>query len=526
MAQGYTGIARTQLGILKDNMRLGNLAQLSRTVELTDGTKIFVSSIHGQDTIRVETPAAIAAAGTTTTPAATLGGGSYAYIAGAGVDPTTGLAHVFRAKISVSGGGVLEMLDIGVLSGGLPTYDGLIAMSADGSVIVYADAGAVGPNIPSGPYGTAQAYNLYRWTAATGSAYLGTALGVWWGGRNATAFSMASNGLAITYTGVVGGNWRQMYWSSVAGVQAISPSPQTYTIVTQHYTQAYPAAQGISADGSTAIFYCQIPVTGGANWLPHIWTANTGAVAVGFLGNTNTPAFPGGWATLSADGSTIFANSGTGTLYAPANTIIQWIGGTFTITRVPFGDYFLVSSNGSVLVTAGNTIYRWTSAGTVAIDTSEFSTSLNMTADGSAIAYSTALVAANTVSCKLWTAQSGVTVLRTVSPYGGLFNSPLPDSFISADGSVVAFTSDEPTARAWRQSKGVATELIGAAGYGAAATGVGPDGAIVAGIANTANGLRVSGWASMQAAVTLLGGDPRGAYGFAAAMVVTKVIPG
>ena len=55
-AQDYTGFARTQLGILKNAMSFNNLQQLSRKIELSDGTVIFVSSIFGQDTIRIDAP--------------------------------------------------------------------------------------------------------------------------------------------------------------------------------------------------------------------------------------------------------------------------------------------------------------------------------------------------------------------------------------------------------------------------------------------------------------------------------------
>lgn len=62
-ATPYLGIARTQLGILKNLMSFQELKQLSRTVELSDGTRIFVQSIFGQDTIRIDMPEIIEAGG-------------------------------------------------------------------------------------------------------------------------------------------------------------------------------------------------------------------------------------------------------------------------------------------------------------------------------------------------------------------------------------------------------------------------------------------------------------------------------
>lgn len=55
-AQQYIGVARTQLGILKELMGFNNLPQLSRTVRLGNGTVIHCQSVFGQETITI-TPA-------------------------------------------------------------------------------------------------------------------------------------------------------------------------------------------------------------------------------------------------------------------------------------------------------------------------------------------------------------------------------------------------------------------------------------------------------------------------------------
>lgn len=55
-AQGYIGVARTQLGILKNLMSFSQLKQLSRTVTLDDGTQIKVSSVFGQDAVTINVP--------------------------------------------------------------------------------------------------------------------------------------------------------------------------------------------------------------------------------------------------------------------------------------------------------------------------------------------------------------------------------------------------------------------------------------------------------------------------------------
>jgi hypothetical protein len=52
-AAPYVGTARTLLGVVKNQMRLGGLSQLSRTFQLADGTTISVSSRFGQDAVRI-----------------------------------------------------------------------------------------------------------------------------------------------------------------------------------------------------------------------------------------------------------------------------------------------------------------------------------------------------------------------------------------------------------------------------------------------------------------------------------------
>lgn len=60
-AKTRIGIARTQLGIMKNMMALGGLQQLVRNVKLADGTLIRVQSIFGQDRISITVPPGAAA---------------------------------------------------------------------------------------------------------------------------------------------------------------------------------------------------------------------------------------------------------------------------------------------------------------------------------------------------------------------------------------------------------------------------------------------------------------------------------
>ena len=53
---GNISVARTQLGILKNGMKLGGITQGSRSVTLPDGTTMRVTSINGIDQVHISTP--------------------------------------------------------------------------------------------------------------------------------------------------------------------------------------------------------------------------------------------------------------------------------------------------------------------------------------------------------------------------------------------------------------------------------------------------------------------------------------
>jgi hypothetical protein len=67
---GLISQARTQLGILKNQMRLGGLAFGKRSVTLADGTVIVATSNHGIDQVAIYTPQPVAPIETTQTPEA------------------------------------------------------------------------------------------------------------------------------------------------------------------------------------------------------------------------------------------------------------------------------------------------------------------------------------------------------------------------------------------------------------------------------------------------------------------------
>ncbi|PFH12842.1 hypothetical protein [Burkholderia sp. JKS000303] len=67
-AAPYLGVARTLLGVMKNQMRIGGLLQSQRTVTLPNGVSITVGSRFGQDSVRIVSPPGIAMNVNTETP--------------------------------------------------------------------------------------------------------------------------------------------------------------------------------------------------------------------------------------------------------------------------------------------------------------------------------------------------------------------------------------------------------------------------------------------------------------------------
>jgi hypothetical protein len=61
VAKEYAGVARVQLGILKNLMSLNGLQQLVRRVVLANGVEMVVASVFGHDEIQIEAPIGLAA---------------------------------------------------------------------------------------------------------------------------------------------------------------------------------------------------------------------------------------------------------------------------------------------------------------------------------------------------------------------------------------------------------------------------------------------------------------------------------
>ncbi len=177
VAQRLNGIARTQLGILKELMAFGNLQQLSRTVRLGDGTEIFVQSVFGQDSVRITPP--VAAVEVIGEEEEVSVAGSYVYVVG-----TDGI-RTYRWKIGVDGRRLISTTDVGPAPQRSDLY-----MSDDGSVVVIGAGDG----------------RVYRWAESTG----------------------AVEDIGVTYLDLDQRNWRPMIHmsrdGSVIGVMGYDPS--------------------------------------------------------------------------------------------------------------------------------------------------------------------------------------------------------------------------------------------------------------------------------------------------------------
>lgn len=228
-AQRLNGIARTQLGILKELMAFGGLQQLSRTVRLGDGTEIFVQSIFGQDTVRITPPVTVVEAGSGAVEAAV--GGKYVFTL-AFTYGADGIYALYRCKVSADGRNLLNSEII--TRTGVTEYH----MSDDGSVIAFAAFDSAG-------YG-----HTYRWTAATGAVDLGIP---YWQSDYAynayPALRMSSDGSVVAAVGYhePSATTRMYRWTAATGTVDLGVTLLNYG--------GYIVSWAMSKDGSALIFY-------------------------------------------------------------------------------------------------------------------------------------------------------------------------------------------------------------------------------------------------------------------------------
>lgn len=375
-AATYIGLARTLLGQVKNQAAFGGLSQLSRVVDLPDGTRIAVDTRFGQDTIEIVSPVRPGAGReevtlprqSVDTPALDVPAGFV--IAGYREVPATPL-NLDRALVW-SGYG--QATDLGILPG--MRYGQAQAISGDGRI-------AVGWNILDGSVSGEGFY----WTRAGGLQIIPRL-----GKYSPTPVGVSRRGeIAITaFPGQFVGAKRWPYiWSEAAGWQELPPDTSFNTTVT-----------GISADGSVVVgqivtaesapdvpsdtaavywkdggtpvritsgegYYWALGVSerggvicgsrfedGSSGYYPYMWTADGGVRVL-----------PGGIGVASAvseDGSiivgtlgTVFApNFGPPTVATYAGTPVWWRAdgtGPFTLPTPAGGTLSAVSKDGNLI---------------------------------------------------------------------------------------------------------------------------------------------------------------------------------
>jgi uncharacterized membrane protein len=373
LARAYTGEATLQLDILKKSMEFSKLQQLSRRVQMPDGTVITVASTFGHDTIRIDAPFVpnprVTAEANHTTQWNTV-------IVGSDVDPVTG----WSAPVYWHNGGkqvVLPRLADATVPG--VAY----AISGDGSIIVgqdynqpvlwdrkkkdmvqvlqmqywIADGAARGVShngkiIVGDGRGSVHTYtgqptiNVFRWTIETGGENLGAPNYSPIGGSDAYCRGLSSDGavMAVSATGeflsALGQGITDTYhsvfrWTAATGFQEMDmPSGAAHSF-----------AFAISGDGK--LIGGNAYAADGTNNRAIIWTADGHAHELGIAaGYSQVTAF-------SYDGSivAVLADDFAG-VWTQATGLqrLELPAGINPEPGVTSSEVFAVSDSGKILV--------------------------------------------------------------------------------------------------------------------------------------------------------------------------------
>jgi uncharacterized membrane protein len=296
-AAPYIGQARVLLGQLKNQMRMGGLLQLSRTVSLPDGTRISVSSRFGQDAVQIVPAPTNVPVNIPVIPPPPIHVPPYEFVPPPPLvlPPTIIVAgSVFAAPgaspystaVVWSGGGIELTIplpggqDVSMATG-LSLNGAKVSGSAfnqslnNGGVAFYSNRGALTTfaiNDPDEGEPTAE-----DWTVANGITNNGT-----------TIVGYGAITLAGTFTPYV--------WTVAAGLTPL-PLPSGFTF--------YGTANAISTDGSTIVGAVMLN-TGHQIPTACVWTASTthGEVFNPYTGWSALPAYnPTTLSNGSADGS-------------------------------------------------------------------------------------------------------------------------------------------------------------------------------------------------------------------------------
>lgn len=238
-ADPYLGLGRKILGEMKNIMRLGGIQQLSWTKDLQNGVRVVVSSIFGQDEVRILVPVQKVAIADPEKRSIQFNS-EVEYISGILHNGSAGLSYKGQACIWTKG----NLTELGWL------LDGEVSQANDvsetGVVVGYSK---IYKNTVSGDY------RAFRWTRKDGMQNLGVLGGTRW-----------SEALAISADGstIVG-------YSTLDDATADYPFKWTQAEGMRQLGTAKGVATAVSADGSVIVgHYYDSPLVG------FKWTKKTG----------------------------------------------------------------------------------------------------------------------------------------------------------------------------------------------------------------------------------------------------------
>ncbi|MHB0965272.1 MAG: hypothetical protein ACYC36_02350 [Bellilinea sp.] len=421
-AAPYMGIARTQLGILKEAMSFQGLQQLQRTVQLSDGTQIFVSSIFGQDTIRIDTPTPAAPEEEAVEAVSVMG--RRLYVAGERYDLATAQYVVCRWEIEIiAGAAQAKLLDIAGIGSGLLGYTQL-SMSTNGDTIVWAQydtSGATGGRI-------------YKWSQATGAVLLARDT------AQALTFLASKDGGTVV--------WQQADSVTFFGNDVLKHTDALGTVklgttnVDTGQTSAGGAHGLVMAEDGSAVAWnygFDTDSIATSTYAIYRWAGNTGVVQIATPVYVNFFTYLG----ISADGNTV-AWVDENYLNPPRMVIWSTRAGVQILgqTDAP-APLVMVAKDGAVIYwSSTGEIQRWSVAtgltvtplvgfSPIALDTGASVSTMRASADGTVVSWVQNNTPSGSESLCYWHTGSSPMLLAEVG-YSNFFN-------MSADGGVITW---------------------------------------------------------------------------------------
>lgn len=353
-ADPYIGLGRKILGEMKNIMQMGGIKQLNWTKDLQNGVRIVVSSIFGQDEIRIFVPIITSMKNVEKISFDILG--SELIVVGYST-ASTGKTQAFRWTRADG------MRGLGFLDG--TNSSTATAISSDGETIVgYCN------DVSGNTYG-------FYWTELTGMVSIGDI-------KDGEVLDVSGDGAVIVgyWYGSDSGLGSAFRWTQKTGIQQLPYEAS-------HADDMW--ANAVSDDGKIVVGGCATEDRGDGRYesVGFRWTAETGTVSLGISTPAHATQNYESARNISADGSVIIGTEASG-----SNTghLTVWTSATGNkkiteFSNVTASSNMGISDNGSQvggtrISDGGGQMFKWNERDGMTMPYASFATCHNISEDG------------------------------------------------------------------------------------------------------------------------------------------------